>query len=155
MSTITAQLQPERCVLSVQRRMRPEEMDQVISSTVAELRALAATAGLQQTDDPFGIFHGQIDGENDGPLEIVLPVDGLTDVEGEPRSYRLPGGQFAVRTAVGEETDFPAILAVYDELHGWIEQGGHTPVGPPREIWHNSPSSPEPLRLTIAWRYAG
>jgi DNA-binding transcriptional MerR regulator len=27
-------------------------------------------------------------------------------------------------------------------------------VGPPREIWHNAPSDPEPLRLTISWPYA-
>ena len=52
------------------------------------------------------------------------------------------------------ETDFPAILALYDEVHSWITDSGRTPVGPPREIWHNAPRDPEPLRLTISWPYA-
>ena len=60
----------------------------------------------------------------------------------------------AERLAEGRETDFPDILARYDEVHDWITASGRTPVGPPREIWHNAPSDPEPLRLTISWPYA-
>jgi hypothetical protein len=70
------------------------------------------------------------------------------------RSYRLAGGHVAERRAEGRETDFPDILALYDEVHTWITDSGRTPVGPPREIWHNAPRDPEPLRLTISWPYA-
>ena len=45
-------------------------------------------------------------------------------------------------------------VSLYDEVHAWITSSGRTSVGPPREIWHNSPSDPEPLRLTISWPYA-
>ncbi len=56
------------------------------------------------------------------------------------RSYRLSGGPVAERLAEGKETDFPEILALYDEVHAWITSSGRTPVGPPREIWHNAVS---------------
>ena len=60
----------------------------------------------------------------------------------------------AERRAEGPETFVPDILALYDEVHAWLTASGRTPVGPPREIWHNAPSDPDPRRLTISWPYA-
>jgi hypothetical protein len=78
-------------------------------------------------------------------------IDSFDDI----RSYRLSGGRIATRSAHGDETDFPKILALYDEVHAWITDGGRTPIGPPREVWHTMPQDPEGLHLTIAWPYAG
>ena len=154
-SEVETSVEADRPVLSVLRRMSPQQMDEVISSEVARLRELAATAGLAEAGDPFGIFHAPITDDSDGPLEIALPVDGLTDETGaDVRSYRIAGGLTARRHAEGSETDFPEILALYDEVHSWITDRQQLPAGPPREIWHNSPRDPEPLRLTIAWPYA-
>lgn len=164
MSEPSTRVESDRAVLSVLRRMRPDEMDQVISGEARRLREIARAAGLTVTGDAFGIFHAPVTEESDGPLEIVVPVDGLRAPDAdlgpgspgdtEVRSYRLAGGHVAERFAEGSETFFPDILAVYDEVHAWITASGRTPVGPPREIWHNSPSDPEPLRLTISWPYA-
>jgi DNA-binding transcriptional MerR regulator len=155
MTEPTTRTETDRPVLSVLRRMRPDEMDVVITGQVDRLRSIAATAGLTVTGHSFGIFHAPITDESNGPLEITLPVDGLTDVaDGDVRSYRLSGGPVAERFAEGKETYFPEILALYDEVHAWITSSGRTSVGPPREIWHNAPSDPEPLRLTISWPYA-
>jgi DNA-binding transcriptional MerR regulator len=152
--TITSALETDRPVLSVQRRMKPAEMDIVIPAEVNRLRALAADAGVAVTGDAFGIFHAPVTDDSEGPLEIALPVEALVEEAGDVRSYRLSGGLVATRNAVGPETDFPEILALYDEVHSWITEGGRVPFGPPREIWHNSPRDDEPLNLTIAWPYA-
>jgi DNA-binding transcriptional MerR regulator len=155
MTEPTTRTESDRPVLSVLRRMTPDEMDVVITGQVDRLRSLAATAGLTVTGHAFGIFHAPITDESNGPLEITLPVDGLIEPgDGDVRSYRLGGGMVAERFAEGKETDFPEILALYDEVHAWITSSGRTSVGPPREIWHNAPSDPEPLRLTISWPYA-
>ncbi len=154
MSHISTTLEGDRPVLSVMKRMRPEDMDDIITSAVGRLRQLAAAAGQTVTGDPFGVFHAPITADSDGPLEIVLPVDDLADTNDDVRSYRLPGGIMANRLAEGPETSFPEILGLYDELHRWITDAGRVPVGPPRETWHNLPTEPEPLRLTISWPYA-
>ena len=39
-------------------------------------------AGLTVTGRPFGIFHGPITDDSNGPLEITLPVDGLLEPAG-------------------------------------------------------------------------
>jgi DNA-binding transcriptional MerR regulator len=154
MSHVSTTLEGDRPVLSVMKRMRPEDMDDIIASTVRRLRQLATAAGLTATGDPFGVFHAPITADSDGPLEIALPVDDLADTNDDVRSYRLPGGMMANRHAEGPETSFPEILGLYDELHSWITNAGRVPVGPPRETWHNLPTDPEPLRLTISWPYA-
>lgn len=154
MSSVSTTLEVDRPVLSVLMRMSPGDMETVIPAQVRRLRNTASESGLLVTGDPFGIFHAPITDESDGPLEITMPVDGLADLTGEIRSYRLSGGLMASRYAEGRETWFPEILALYDDLHSWITASGRTPVGPPREIWHNAPADPDPLRLTISWPYA-
>lgn len=155
MSAVETAIEADRPVISVMRRIAPHEMDEVIHTEVGRLRDLAARHGLRPTGDAFGVFHAPVTGDSDGPLEIVLPVDGLMDEFDDVRSYRMTGGRVALRHAEGRETDFPEILALYDEVHAWIADAGATAVGPPREIWHNSPRDDEPLRLTVAWPFAG
>ncbi len=155
-SRVTSRLADDSPVLSLLARMAPHEMDDVIGTEVARLRTYAEQHGLTVTGDPYGVFHAPITEDSDGPLEITLPVDGMVTVPDADgiRSHRATGGLVASRFAEGAETDFPAVLALYDEVHVWIGSQGGTPVGPPREIWHNSPNDPEPLRLTVAWPYA-
>ena len=92
----------------------------MVIDELRRLRAIAADAGLGEAGDPFGIFHAPITDDSDGPLEITLPVDGLAELEGDVRSHRMSGGLTAQREAVGSETDFPEILALYDEVYSWI-----------------------------------
>ncbi|MDJ1114907.1 MerR family transcriptional regulator [Microbacterium dauci] len=153
-TTVHAGFETDRPVLSVMRRVAPHELDHVICDAVSALRGVAAEAGVAEAGDPFGIFHAPVTDDSDGPLEIVLPVEGLIDAGADVRSYRLSGGAVALRSAEGTETDFPAVLALYDEVHSWITDAGRTPVGPPREIWHTSPKADGGLRLTVAWPFA-
>ncbi|HYP44065.1 MAG TPA: GyrI-like domain-containing protein [Propionibacteriaceae bacterium] len=154
MSEVITTVLPDQPVLSVLRRLYVDVIEEVIHESLAELRAVAHSAGLSEEGRPFGIFHSPVTPDSDGPLEIVLPVNDLAATTGDIRSVRLQGGSFAQRRLVGPETDFPAILGFYDEVRSWIDHEGHTAVGPPREIWHNSPQAAEPLELTIAWPYA-
>ncbi len=125
MTEPTTRTESDRPVLSVLRRMRPDEMDVVITGQVDRLRTIAAAAGLTVTGHPFGIFHAPITDDSNGPLEITLPVDCLIEpADGDVRSYRLGGGPVAERFAEGKETDFPEILALYDEVHAWITSSG-------------------------------
>lgn len=160
MTDLTTTVVTDQPVLSLLRRLHVSEIDRVIAASVATLRETAERLGLAPVGDPFGIFHAPVDDEHDGPLEICLPVDDLATTSpdgttgGDVRSLRLSGGRFVARRVGGAETDFPAILATYDALHGWIEKHGHTPVGPPRETWHATPGGDEPFSLTVSWPYA-
>jgi effector-binding domain-containing protein len=154
MTGITTTLAPDGPVLTVLRRLTVDAIDGVIASSIRELREVARGARLTETGDPFGVFHNPVDLENDGPLEICLPVSDLTPTSGEVRSYRFGGGQLANRDVSGDETDWPAVLGHYDEVFSWIEHNGYTQVGPPRETWHSMPGGDVPLAMTISWPFA-
>ena len=159
MDNVVAVLEPERHLLSVMLRCTVRDLDEGIENRLERLHAAARAGGLAVTGPPFGIFHREITEDSDGPLEVCLPVDSLAEPVAEPgedpvRSYRLAGGRYATVTVRGAETDFPAILAAYDQVCGWVEASGGSRVGPPHEIWHVLPWDAEPTEMTIAWPFA-
>ncbi|MCU1409792.1 MAG: hypothetical protein JWR04_499 [Rhodoglobus sp.] len=131
-----------------------DKLDTTIREALERLEALAAERGLTVTGDPFGIFHAPVNEESSGPLEVCLPVDGLTGPAGSARSYRLGSASTARVTVAGAETDFPAILAAYDTACEWVERSGHRTAGPPRETWHVLPWADEETVMTVSWPFA-
>jgi DNA-binding transcriptional MerR regulator len=151
---ITSTVDPGRAVLSDMRRPPVEQISDVITSTLDELFSAAEAAGMHSVDDPFGIYHGPVTEDCDGPLEIcVVLEDVLPTANAEHRSYRLPGGRLACRRIDGEEAVYPAILTTYDDLAAWVERSGHQRVGPPREIWHDEDDDAG-FSMTVCWPYA-
>lgn len=161
MDNVSTAIEQDQPVLSTMIHTTVEHLDQEIELALARLTAVAASKALSVTAEPFGVFHGEINQDSDGPLEVCLPVSTLLQSRPSPgqtddgvRSYRLSGGRFAVVTVEAEDTDFPAILAAYDQVCSWIEATGGTPVGPPREIWHVRSGAEEACRISVAWPYA-
>ena len=154
--SLTSTVRPEQAVLSTLVTTFVEGLDQSIRVAYESLCALAAERGLTVTGDPFGIFHAPITAENDGPLEVCLPVDRvIAPTPDGIRSHRLTGGAVVEVLVEGEDTAFPAILAAYDRGCEWIDDRGAARVGPPREIWHVLPWDEErPARMSVVWPYA-
>jgi DNA-binding transcriptional MerR regulator len=161
MDNVITTVEQDQPVLSTMIHTTVENLGREVENALARLMAVAAAKALNVASDPFGIFHGEVSQGSDGPLEVCLPVDALLHSQRSPgqaddavRSYRLTGGRFAVVTAEGEDTEFPAILAAYDQTGSWIEATGAVRVGPPREIWHVLPDLAKPCRMSVAWPYA-
>lgn len=155
---VVASLEVDRPVLGVLVRVEPEDLDVVVPRELDRLRAVAAVAGLVATGDALGVFHAPVTEASSGPLEVVLPVDGLPRADADPtggvRGYRLTGGLVASRRAEGADAGFPRVLEVYDEVRAWITGRGGVPVGPPRETWHAVPGDAGAPALTVSWPYA-
>ncbi|MDQ0096239.1 MerR family transcriptional regulator [Paeniglutamicibacter psychrophenolicus] len=156
MDNVNTVLEPERHLVSIMLHTFVDGLDTGMKQSLERLQAFAAAEGLAVTGDPFGIFHQEITPDSDGPLEVCLPVDGLSagTHDAQVRSYRLAGGRYASIRVSGAETAFPAILAAYDQTCTWVEEAGATAVGPPHEIWHVLPWADEPADMTVAWPYA-
>ena len=100
---------------------------------------------------PFGIFHGAINEQEDGPLEICLPVNGQVEGKGNVQVKSLQGGDAACVMTIGSQTDFPTILGAYDAAADWIQKNGYQMAEPPREIWHSGPG--EEPKMEIVWLF--
>ena len=127
----------EQPYVSASKRIRVDELERFIVGTVDELTAAHESAG-----NSFTIYHGEVNEEDDGPVEVCLPV--------AEADTKLPAGEVAYTVAVGEQTTFPEIIGAYDAVAGWAKANGRELVGPPREIYLEEVTA-DPPRMEIAW----
>jgi effector-binding domain-containing protein len=121
------------------------------AESIATLQALLQKQNASSEDAPFGIFHGAINEQEDGPLEICLPVDVNLKAEGDVQVKQLKGGDATCVMMVGAQTDFPDILGAYDAAADWIQKNGYQMAESPREVWHSGPG--EDAKMEIVWLF--
>jgi DNA-binding transcriptional MerR regulator len=142
---------PTRQVASITRHIKVNKLDATIEQSLAALRALLLKQNASASDVPFGIYHGAINEQEDGPIEICMPVDGSLVAEGDVKIKQLQGGNAACVTMFGAQCDFPAILGAYDAAADWIQKNGYQTAEPPREVWYSSPG--ENAKMEIVWLF--
>ena len=138
-------------VLSVIHHIKVSKLDETIRQSVEGMYALLKDQKVEASSSPFGIFHGAINEQEDGPIEICLPVNGQVKGKGDVQVKQLQGGEAACVMMVGAQTDFPAILGAYDAAADWIQQNGYAMAEPPREVWHSGPG--DNPKMEIVWLF--
>jgi hypothetical protein len=101
-------------VMSIQRRLRAPQT----GSFVAEAKAAFAMQldGTAPTGPLTLIFHGIVDYESDGPLEVVLGCPPGIEPSELIGIRTEPAHDEAYTTITKAQWDFPAILAAYDAV---------------------------------------
>ncbi|HEU4327515.1 MAG TPA: MerR family transcriptional regulator [Roseiflexaceae bacterium] len=154
MGSISVRTVEPQPVLSITQRVKIDRLEATIQESLAALRAAAAAEGIAAVGAPFGIYHGTINVEDDGPIEVCLPVERLVETKGPVAASTLPAGRVAVAELRGEQCVFPAVLQGYDATSDWIERNGYVMDGPPREYWLEPPSDNNPdNRMEIVWPF--
>jgi DNA-binding transcriptional MerR regulator len=143
----------DQFVLSHLSDVMVSDLDDHIRRTIERLDQKARTCRLETAGSAFGVFHGPVNGESAGPLEILLPVTDLCRSSEDIRSCRVHGGHLACVATNGPDTHYPAILTAYDQACSWIERQGFLRTGPPREIWEVLPWEGA-ARFTVGWPFA-
>ena len=138
-------------VLSVTHHTKVNKLDETIRTSVDGMYALLKEQKVEASASPFGIFHGAINEQENGPIEICLPVNGQVKGKGDVQVKQLQGGEAACVMTVGAQTDFPAILGAYDAAADWIQKNGYAMAEPPREVWHSGPG--EEAKMEIVWLF--
>lgn len=140
-------------IITIKRHVKVNKLDEAIQESLKQLHAIAEEKGVT-AGTPFGIFHGSIDHENDGPIEICLPTNELlSDVGDDVQVRELASTKVVYVDLHGQECDFPNILKGYDAVFDWIRQNGYEPADSPYEVWHNM-SKPEHMEIMLAFREA-
>ena len=138
-------------VLSITHHIKINKLDVTIRKSLEIMYAMLVEQKVEAADSPFGIFHGAINEQEDGPLEICLPVNGQITGKGNVQVKQLQGSEAACVMTVGAETDFPDILGAYDAAADWIQKNGYSMAESPREVWHSKPG--EEPRMEIVWLF--
>ncbi len=142
---------PAQQVVSLTGHVLVSNLDQFIRDSLDALSDYVAAQGGRVNGAPLGIYHGAVNHEDDGPLEVCLPVEGAFRAEGEVRIRELSGGRAAVVVVRDEYSYFPKIIEGYDAGYDWIVAQGYSHVEAPREIWVGDPQSQGPFE--IVWLF--
>ncbi len=140
-------------IVSITKRVT---LDQLIPHFLASLKTLYATVATQGgivIGVPFGIFHGSVNEEDDGPYELCVPLGGALVTNGEVVARELATAQVASVTLHGDACLYPASLAGYDAAYDWIEQHGYVVADAPRVIYHKVYVSSDDLCMEIVWPF--
>jgi DNA-binding transcriptional MerR regulator len=126
---------PEQLVLTEQRHTRVQELGPWIDEAMARLLKAATGHGDGMAGPCFIVFHGEVNEESDGPVEICLPISPATDrpVDGAVRIE--PAHREAYTRITKAQCAFPQILSAFDAVRLWTEREGRPVTGSPREVY--------------------
>jgi len=123
----------ETAYVSRSKHVLVRDLESFISAAFDEL-------GRSEDGPPFVLYHGPVNAEDDGPVEVCVPK-----TEGQ---HHLPAGEVAFTEISGSQCEFPEILGAYEAIYRWAKEKGREPDGPPREIYVSAPDAE--LRIEIA-----
>lgn len=117
----------EQHVISELRYVASAELRWIREATT-RLNGLAAQSG-GPTGPRFVVFHGEVNEDTEGPVEVCVPVkpDAADRCEPAHREAYIP--------VIKGHFELPQILSVYDAVRRWVRERGHTVVAPPREVY--------------------
>jgi len=139
-------------IVSVTYRVTVGGLDQRIKESLDALFSYVEEQGGAVAGSPFGLYHGPINGEEDGPIEVCVPVDRALPAAGEIMARVLAGGRLAYVVLYGEECVFPTVLKGYDAVYDWIAHNGYEAEDAPREVWRSRPEDRQ-AEMEVAWRF--
>jgi DNA-binding transcriptional MerR regulator len=139
-------------IVSITRRVKVEQLSQLIGDSLKRLYTLVEEQDGSPAGAPLGIYHGAINHEDDGPIEVCVPVTSPLTASGEVTTRELAGGKLASVMLTGDECEFPAILKGYDLAFDWVGKHGYEATEPPREIWHSQPGEHARMEIALPFR---
>ncbi|MFD8592001.1 MerR family transcriptional regulator [Streptomyces sp. NPDC059637] len=125
---------PEQVVLTEQRHVRVEELPGWIDAATKRLCGAAQAYG-GPAGPVFVVYHGEVDEDGDGPVEICLPVAAGDDIEGDAAVRREPAHREAYVRLTKAQVEFPQILSAYDAVVQWAAARGRACTGAGREVY--------------------
>lgn len=137
---------PAQDVLSFTRSLTVKDLLPFIIDGTRELMSQVEAAGATLGPASFVIYHGEVNEDSDGPVEVCVPFTGEVSAVGKAVRRSEPAHREAFTTLTRAQVQFPAILDAYGAVEGWIEQRGAQMTGSPREVYFNPDPDPEPDR---------
>lgn len=124
---------PNQQIASVERKVLVGDLPAFIEAGmnyVLDLLGKAEAHGV-----PFVVYHGEVNVDSDGPVEVCVPYVGEVKPRGEVRLRLEPVHTEAFTRITKAQVAFPGILGAYEAVEKWAAQNGRSPSGPPREVY--------------------
>jgi DNA-binding transcriptional MerR regulator len=125
---------PDQLVLTEQRHVRVPELGEWLPGAIGRLVESAKRHG-DVAAPVFVVYHGEVNEDSDGPVEVCVPVDLAQEQTNESAKRLEPAHREAYTTITKAQVEYPQILSAYDAVAQWIGTEGRTITGSPREVY--------------------
>lgn len=132
---------PEQKVVTLERHASVKDLPNFSQEAFRTLYGALAKAGVQACGPGLVIFHGKVDEDNDGPVEVCVPFEGMLEPPGEARIRLERAHREAFTTVTKSQWAFPGILGAYDAVYDALQERGLQMGGSPREVYFVSPDA--------------
>ena len=82
----------------------------------------------------FVIYHGEVNEDGDGPVEVCVPIPQRAQTNGEPTRDE-PAHREAYTRITKAQVEFPQILSAYEAVDQWVRSENRSVAGSPREVY--------------------
>ena len=133
--TVQTRFVPSQPVATLTHRVTADELPQTIAAGMSELHRQLAAQGAAPTAAPFVIYHGEVNADSDGPIELCQPYAGALQPTGELTLREEPAHHEAFVTLTQAEFQFPSILSAYDDAESSARAHGESGPLHCREVY--------------------
>ncbi|MET7423927.1 MerR family transcriptional regulator [Dactylosporangium sp. NPDC005555] len=124
---------PEQTVLTEQRHVKAQDLPAWIDEATGRLLKAAAGHGDGVVGPCFIVYHGEVNEDSDGPVEICLPVNPTGPVDSAVRVE--PAHREAYTRIIKAQVGYPQILSAFDAVGQWVAGQGLPVSTSPREVY--------------------
>jgi hypothetical protein len=125
---------PAQLVLTEQRHVTPEELPEWIGAAMGRLLTAAGAAGGPAAPG-FVVYHGEVNHDSDGPVEVCLPVDPAAGKVLTAAMREEPAHREAYVRITKAQVAFPQILSAFETVARWLQQHDLPASSAPREVY--------------------
>jgi DNA-binding transcriptional MerR regulator len=126
---------PQQSVATLQRSLTVGDLPAFIEDGFSRLTATLRDADAERAGAFFVVYHGEVNEDSDGPVEVCLPFSGELSSAGEVVVRAEAAHHEAFTTITRSQVEFPGILDAYAAVEAWIEREAREMVGSPREVY--------------------
>jgi DNA-binding transcriptional MerR regulator len=125
---------PEQLVLTEQRHVNAGDLPGFIGAAGQRLiRAANDHGGV--AGPMFVVYHGEVNEDSDGPVEVCVPIPATEGETQEAATRSEPAHREAYVRLVKAQVAYPQILSAFDAVAGWIGSRGLSVAAAPREVY--------------------
>jgi DNA-binding transcriptional MerR regulator len=115
---------PAQMMISIRRHITVPAYHEWITSALQQLRGHITAHGLQTAGDPVALYYGPVNEEDNGPVEIGVPITGIVPPRGEMKIRECPAHRAICVQTYGAYNDYPRVLEVWHAFGKYVEAQG-------------------------------
>jgi DNA-binding transcriptional MerR regulator len=125
---------PDQQIASVERKVLVGDLSAFIDEGMRTIYDVLSQASTE-SGIPFVIYHGEVNTDSDGPVEVCVPYIGEVKPVGEIRLRLEPAHTEAFTRITKAQVAFPGILEAYEAVEKWAADNERAAIGSPREVY--------------------